>query len=270
MHSKLFKTCFVVMILFIGKATSQEVITVSTENTALVLQTDKDSSLLATYLGKKLKNTDEYAVINSLDKFKVGNDDLFNKREAYVASGSLNLMEPALSVTHSDGNKSAVLQYVSHEVKKIDDNQTLTTIVLKDTRYKFQVTLFYKAYYKEDVIEQWSEIEHKEKGNVVLNKYASANLTLQGKKFFLKNHYSGWGREMLSEEQQLLHGIRTLDSKLGTRSNLLHSSSFMISINKPAEETEGEVIAGSLEWSGNFKIDFETFDEYYLRVVSHN
>lgn len=268
MHSKFFKTCFVVMILFTGKATSQETITISTENTVLVLQTDKDSSLLATYLGKKLKNTDEYAVINSLDKFKVGNDDLFNKREAYVASGSLNLMEPALSVTHSDGNKSVVLQYVNHEVKKIDDNQTLTTIVLKDTRYKFQVTLFYKAYYKEDVIEQWSEIEHKETGNVVLNKYASANLTLQGKKFFLKNHYSGWGREMLSEEQQLLHGIRTLDSKLGTRSNLLHSSSFMISINKPAGETEGEVIAGSLEWSGNFKIDFETFDEYYLRVTA--
>ena len=110
-----------------------------------------------------------------MDKFKPGSDDLYNKREAYVASGSLNLMEPALSVTHSNGDKSVVLKYISFETKNIDNNQTLTSILLKDAHYNFQVTLFYHTYKKENVIEQWSEIKHNEKGNIILNKYASAN-----------------------------------------------------------------------------------------------
>ena len=247
---------------------AQKTFEITTKNNVLVLETDKDNSLLLSYIGKKLKNTAEYSSIQSLDKYKPGSDDLFNKREAYIASGSLNLLEPALTVTHADGNKSTELTFSRVEEKQIDQNRKLTSIVLKDAKYNFEVSLHYLSYFNEDVIEQWVQIVHKEKGDVVLNKYASANLTLSGKKFFLKNHYSGWGREMRSEEQQLLHGIKTIDSKLGTRNNLLNSSSFMISIDQPATEDLGEVVAGSLEWTGNFRLDFETFDEYYLRLTA--
>jgi len=247
---------------------AQKTFEITTKNNVLILETDKDNSLLSSYIGKKLKNTAEYPTIQTLDKYKPGSDDLFNKREAYIASGSLNLLEPALTVTHADGNKSTALTFSRVEEKTIDQNRKLTSIVLKDTKYNFEVKLHYLSYYKEDVIEQWTEIIHQEKSNVILNKYASANLTLNGKKFFLKNHYSGWGREMRSEEQQLLHGIKTIDSKLGTRTNLMNSSSFMISIDQPATEDIGEVIAGSLEWTGNFRLDFETFDEYYLRLTA--
>jgi len=247
---------------------AQQTISITTDKTALVLQTDKDSSLIVTYFGKKLNDAREYAAISSLDKFKVTSDDLYNKHEVYVASGSLNLLEPALSVSHSNGDKSVVLKYISYETKNIDDNQTLTSILLKDDHYNFQVTLFYQTYKKENVIEQWSEIRHHENGNIILNKYASANLTLNAKAFYLQSHYSRYAQEMRDEEQELLHGIFTLDSKLGTRTNLLLSSSFMVSLNKAATETEGEVLAASLEWNGNFKIDFEKFDEYNLRITA--
>lgn len=247
---------------------AQKTIEIATKNNVLILETDKDNTLLSTYIGKKLENASEYPHIQPLDQYKPGSDDLLNKREAYIASGSLNLMEPALSVTHADGNKSTVLTFADVKTDQIDQNRKLTSIVLKDLKYNFQVTLKYLAFYKENVIEQWTEITQHEKGNVVLNKYASANLTLSGRKFFLKSHYSGATREMRSEEQQLLHGIKTIDSKLGTRTNLLHSSSFMVSIDQPATEDLGEVIAGSLAWTGNFKLDFETFDEYYLRITA--
>lgn len=247
---------------------AQHIITIGTKTTILALETDEDSSLVVSYFGKKLKDAGEYAAIRSLDKFRPGNDDLYNKREAYTSSGSLNLLEPALSVTHANNDKSLVLRFISDTVIQINGNQTLMKIVLRDNQYHFQVALLYKAYKEEDVIEQWTEIEHHEPGNVILNKYASANLTIPGQHFYLKSHYSGWGREMFSDEEELLHGIKTLDSKLGTRTNLLHSSSFMVSINNPSTEDEGEVIAGSLEWSGNFRLDFETFDEYYLRITA--
>jgi len=267
----IFKKSLKLFLIFmtIGQSNfAQKTFEITTKNNVLVLETDKDNSLLLSYIGKKLKNTAEYSSIQSLDKYKPGSDDLFNKREAYIASGSLNLLEPALTVTHADGNKSTELTFSRVEEKQIDQNRKLTSIVLKDAKYNFEVSLHYLSYFNEDVIEQWVQIVHKEKGDVVLNKYASANLTLSGKKFFLKNHYSGWGREMRSEEQQLLHGIKTIDSKLGTRNNLLNSSSFMISIDQPATEDLGEVVAGSLEWTGNFRLDFETFDEYYLRLTA--
>ena len=247
---------------------AQKTIEIATRNNVLILQTDQDQALLSTYLGKKLANSSEYPAIQKLDKYKPGSDDLLNKREAYIASGALNLLEPALSVTHADGNKSTVLAFSDVKTEQLDQNRKLTSVILKDPKYNFSVTLKYLAYYNENVIEQWAEITHREKGSVVLNKYASANLTLSGKKFFLKSHYSGATREMRSEEQQLLHGIKTIDSKLGTRTNLLHSSSFMLSIDQPATEDLGEVIAGSMEWTGNFKLEYETFDEYYVRVTA--
>lgn len=247
---------------------AQQQIAIETKHNTLLLSTDTDHALISSYLGKKIANKEEYSIIPTLDKYTPGSDDLYNKREAYIASGSINLLEPGLSVTHADGNKSTVLVFQSVKETEIDPNRKLTAIVLKDPKYNFEVTLNYLSYFEEDVIEQWAEIRHQEKGNVILNKYASANLTLTGKKFFLKNQYSSAMREMRSEEQQLLHGLRTLDSKLGTRTNLLHSSSFMVSIDGPSAEDTGNIIAGSLEWTGNFKLDFETFDDYYLRVTA--
>ncbi|RZK65768.1 MAG: alpha-galactosidase, partial [Pedobacter sp.] len=241
---------------------------IETKNNILLLSTDNENALVSDYFGKRIADIGEYPAISTLDKFKPGSDDLYNKREAYIPSGSTNLLEPALSVTHADGNKSTVLVFEKIQEQQLDANRKLTIITLKDPKYNFQVNLNYLSYFEEDVVEQWAEISHREKGAVTLNKYASANLTLTGRKFFLKNQHSSAMREMRSEEQELLHGIRTLDSKLGTRTNLLHSSSFMVSVNGPSSEETGEVIAGSLEWSGNFKLDFETFDDYFLRITA--
>jgi alpha-galactosidase len=73
---------------------------------------------------------------------------------------------------------------------------------------------------------------------------------------------------MQPEESQLTHGIKTLDSKLGTRANLFMPSVFMVSLNKPAGEDEGEVLFGALEWSGNFREDFEIDPQNNLRIIS--
>ncbi len=234
----------------------------------MVFEVDADRSLRQTYYGSKLTNITEYPHIEALDKIKPGSDDVYNKREAYVSSGTISLLEPALSVTHSDGDKSTALTFVKSETKRIDPNSTQTIIFLKDDIHAFSVKLNFIARSKEDVIEQWAEIVHQENKDIVLNKYASANLTLSGNKFFLKSHHSGWGTEMRSEEQQLLHNIVTLDSKLNTRANLLHSSSFMVSLDQPATEKTGNVLAGTLAYPGNFRIDFENFDEYYMRITA--
>lgn len=241
-------------------------IPIETENNALVLQADDKKNLEIIYFGKKLKNTEEYSQVPA--QFRQSTDDSGILNAAYTASGSRNLVEPAISVTHADGNKSLDLKYVSHQSEKIDDNISLTSIKLKDPVYPFEVTLFYKTYKNENVIEQWTQINHNEKGEVILHKYASANLHIKADEYWLTHYHGQWAKEMRSEETKLTSGIKTLDSKLGTRANLYMPSMFMVSLDKPSAEDEGTVLLGAMEWSGNFRIDLEVDPQHNLRLIA--
>jgi alpha-galactosidase len=242
------------------------IIPVETLHNALVLQTNDNNNLGIVYLGPRLADKNEYAAIPAL--YKQSSDYTGVSNAAYASSGSRNLFEPAITVTHADGNNSLDLQYVRHETKKLDENVSVLTVTMKDPVYNFEVRLFYKTFYNEDVTEQWSEIKHNEKGNVVLQKFASAGLYLKAESFWLRQYHGDWAREMQPEEGRLTHGIKTLDSKLGTRADLFQPPVFMISLDKPATEDEGAVLYGALEWSGNFRIDLELDNQDNLRIVA--
>ena len=247
-------------------APKNAIIAIETKDNALILQTDKTNRLLTQYFGKRLSQPTEYTTIAAQYRFTDDNAGIYN--HAYTPSGSWNMMEPALKVIHSDGSTSLELLYDSHTVQKIDENVTLTSVILKDPTYAVEVTLLYKTYAKENTIEQWSVIKNKEKGAISLEKYASANLYFNADKFYL-NHYHGvWGREMKPEEELLTHGIKVLDSKLGTRANLFQPPSFILSFDKPATEDEGKVMLGTLAWSGNFQMDFEVDTYDNLRLMA--
>ncbi len=242
------------------------IIPVETAETALVLQADKDKNLSIIYFDKKLSNKSEYEQVAGVYKQTGDYTQVLNA--AYTSAGSKNLVEPAITVTHADGNNSLDLRYVSHTVQAQGNNVSLLTVLLKDPIYNFEVTLFYKSFFKQDVIEQWSSIKHTEKGNVTLHKYASANLHIKAKGFWLNQYFGDWAKEMQSEETKITHGIKTLDSKLGTRANLFQPSVFMVSLNKPATEDEGTVLYGALEYSGNFRTDLEVDFQDNLRIIS--
>lgn len=242
------------------------ILPVVTANNALVLQANSKNDLTVIYFGKKLNAASEYEQVPST--YRQGNDYTGLSSSAYTSSGSRNLLEPAISVTHADGNNSLDLRYVSHSNQQMSADVSLLRILLKDPVYNFEVSLFYKSYFKEDVIETWTEISHKEKGEVVLNKYASANLYLKAGSYWLNQYHGDWAREMQPEEAKLTHGIKTLDSKLGTRANLFQPSVFMISLDKPATEDDGSVLYGAMEWSGNFKIDLELDYQDNLRIIA--
>jgi alpha-galactosidase len=73
---------------------------------------------------------------------------------------------------------------------------------------------------------------------------------------------------MQPEESKITHGIKTLDSKLGTRPNLFQPSVFMVSLNGRSTEDNGAVLYGALEYSGNFKTDLELDYQDNLRIIS--
>ena len=215
------KLCFILLSLLVFGKISGQVITIpiETKDNALVLQTDKDNRLWIVYFGNKLLNKSDYEATSQQFHFPDANSGVYNS--AYTAAGTWSLSEPALQVTHGDGNPSTELKYVSFQEKNESENVTTTIIKLIDPVYKLNVDLYYKTWNNENVIEQWTEITNNEKAAVVLNKYASANLFFRDKNFYLTSFQGEYLKEIQQLEEKLSQGIKSIESKLGTRAMLL-------------------------------------------------
>ena len=254
------------------QAQESSLIKIETQNSALVLKVGKNKKLYQTYLGTKLNNSSEYEAVSkeNTKNFVVndGNPLIDLRHSAYPTFGTDNLFEPAIRITHNDGNPSLELEYQNHIIQKIDDNMAELIIKLKDPQYPVFVNLHYKTFYKENVIESWTEIEHNEKKAVMLYNYASSALHLDADQYWLTQFYSDVVEEVRMEESQLTRGIKVIDSKLGVRTNMFASPSFFLSLNSKSGENTGEVIAGTIAWSGNFKYTFDIDNNNELRIIS--
>lgn len=258
---------FILLVFFSLQLRAQFItIPIETNDHAIVLQTDKNNLLRTVYFGKRLLTASEYAASSKVARLDDDNAGIYNA--AYTSAGTWNLTEPAIQVKHNDGNPSLELKYTSHNQDQIDDNTSLTKIVLKDNVYPFQVTLYYKVWKTENVIEQWTEIQHSEKKPVLMQKYASANLYFADCDFYLRTFHGLWAKEMQPVETKLERGMRSIDTKLGARAMLLQSSSFILGFDQPAHENEGDVLLGQIAWSGNFKVDFDVDAYENLRLIA--
>lgn len=254
------------------QAQESSLIKIETQNSALVLKVGKNKKLYQTYLGTKLNNSSEYEAVSkeNTKNFVVndGNPLIDLRHSAYPTFGTDNLFEPAIRITHNDGNPSLELEYQNHTIQKIDDNTAEIIIKLKDPEYPVFVNLHYKTFYKENVIESWTEIQHNEKKAVMLYNYASSALHLDADQYWLTQFYSDVVEEVRMEESRLTRGIKVIDSKLGVRTNMFASPSFFLSLNSKSGENTGEVIAGTIAWSGNFKYTFDIDNNNELRIIS--
>ena len=162
----------------------------------------------------------------------------------------------ALSVTYPDGRLNTEL-YVTGVNQNSNPEISTTEISLKDPVTSLEVKLIYEAYVKEDVIASHSEIINGGKKPVTLTSYASACMNVPGDKFLLTKFHGDWAYEMQVERGLLPYGITSIQTRRGVQATQRTNPSFMLSINADEfSETSGEVIAGALEWTGNYKIDF--------------
>jgi len=233
---------------------SQKQIVIETNNTSLVFSVGKNQKLYQVYLGEKLVNPEDYKTLPNL-------------HEAYVPSGMDNLFEPAIKMLHNDGNPSLELLVTDDKVTR-DGNIVTTSILLKDSKYPVEVRLNFAAFQKENIIKTWTEIKHQEKNPVTLTNFASSMLHWDADKYWLTQFHGDWAQEMRMEESQLTAGIKTIDSKLGTRADMYATPVFFLAKNTPATENSGEVIAGTLGWTGSFQLLFEIDNSNSLRMIS--
>jgi len=99
----------------IGADNERKTIRISTDETDLIYGTAPNGRLYQMYLGDKLKNDADLKHLSPF--FKMGSDGSAGLRggEIYMTSGAEDFFEPALMVTHADGNMSTILTYVLFE-----------------------------------------------------------------------------------------------------------------------------------------------------------
>ena len=248
------------------KATEQKFIRISTDATDLILQVAPNGRLYQSYYGSKLMN--EVDIKNLPYYVHAGSDGSVTPRgwEVYAGSGAEDYFEPAIAITHNDGNPSTILRYVSSERKEITGG-TETIILLRDDKYPVDVTLHYATYPKENIIKTWSEIKHQEKKPVTLWRYASTILYFNNANYFLTEFSSDWAREAQMSTQQLQFGKKILDTKLGSRAAMHVQPFFQLGLEQPAQEQQGNVLVGTIGWTGNFRFTFEIDNVGNLRVI---
>ncbi|MEG1585605.1 MAG: alpha-galactosidase [Bacteroidales bacterium] len=234
-------------------ANSSDYVRIETNNTVMILNAQKGKIPLFVHYGNLVTAMD---IDNSMTGLMT---------EAFPVFGMSALNEPVLQVVHADGNPS--LKMVVEEVTQTVGNEVrLTQILLKDEVYPFYTRLCFKAYPRYDVIEMWTEIFHKEKKTVALQKYASAYIPVDPGNHWL-SHLQGY---MMNEtnlvEEPLLSGSKMIHSRDGIRTSQCSNPSFMVSLDQKPSETGGSVIAGSLAWSGNYKMLFNKSYTHQLNI----
>ena len=184
----------------------------------------------------------------------------------YSGSGNEDYFEPAIAITHNDGKNSTYLYYVSSTTQPVEGG-TQTTINLRDDKYPVDVTLHYVAYPKENVIKTWSEIKHQEKKPIILSTYASTMLYFCNSSYYLTEFGSDWACEARMSNQQLQFGKKVIDTKLGSRAAMHTHPFFEVGLDQPVSEQQGQVLMGTLGWTGNFRFTFEVDNAGNLRVI---
>ena len=220
-----------------------ELVSIETAHTQLLLKVTEKGELRQVRYGVKLDTA-------PFEKSRKRKADAFPVVGGYTENAS------ALGVRYADGNLNTEL-YVAGVGRSSTADVSTTEISLKDYVTDLQVKLIYEAYVKEDVIAVHSEILNGGKKPVTLTNYASASLNVPGEEFLLTQFHGDWAFEMQTERTPVPYGLTSIESRRGVQTTQRENPSFLLSVNaREFSETAGEVIAGALEWSGNYKIDF--------------
>lgn len=230
-------------------------VSINTHHVSLIFGVGDNGRLYQSYMGTRLNHEADFV-------------NLSEGIEAYLTHGMEDYFEPALHIQHSDGNPSTELKYVSHQVTTAADGSQQTVFVLTDDQYPITVRLQFNAYADQDVIVSHTEIVNGEKHSVTLHNFASSLLTFDRRRYLLTEYSGDWASEVNMSQTELNFGKKVLDSKLGSRASMFMPSFFQLSFDGESTETTGDVLVGTLAWTGNYRFTFEVDQHNRLRVLS--
>ena len=240
---------FAALGLMYPMTTTAEVINLATPSTSMVLDAEEGEPLRIVYYGEKLSPVD-------LDNLK---SSPTAHHEAYPVYGINPQGEAALSVTHSDGNRTTQVGVTGVSTRETQDG-SVTTIAMRDKVYPLDINVNYRVRNGYDVIETWVEVVNNEKKDVTLNRFMSGYLPIRNGDVWLSSLYGSWANETQLTEEPLTHGVKMIKNKDGMRNSHTAHGEVMFSLDGKPKENSGRVIGAALCYPGNYKLFVDTDD----------
>ena len=253
----------VLAVILPARAAEPSVITIQTDHTQLVLTVDRNGNLRTRHYGARVADPTRFLVADLAAEQPNGSGPM-----ALPTTGGTSIRTAALHVRYADGNHNTEIYYAGHETRT--KNGVVTTeITLRDPVTALSVKLVYDAYEKEDVILAHTEITNGGRKPVELLDYASSALQFDADRYLLTHTWGGWASEMQVERELLGHDAKVIESRRGVQATQSNNPSFLLSLNTAEfSETAGDVVAGALAWSGNFRLTFDRDDAGRLNVIT--
>ncbi len=235
---------------------SGQLFLLSTQNTSYGMEIYKDK-LLECYWGARLTRPED---IPHGDQLPVEGghyeeeDKKPNVLQSYPPSGGYFFDENCLKITYADGCRDTNLYYDSFRIEREADKETLV-VTLKEVVYPLRVHLYYRVYAGLDVLDRWAEIEWQGDEPIQIEKAGSACCYPPVGRGWRLTHMSGrWAGEYRLERAPLTGGKVVMETRGGESGPY---SCPWFALDRGAGEESGGVWAGSLQWSGNWKIAVE-------------
>ncbi|MEO4796995.1 alpha-galactosidase [Bacteroides uniformis] len=184
--------------------------------------------------------------------------------EEVTVRGGYSITMPMLEAIFKDHVRDIELTYVSSELLTLEGYTTLV-IHQKDKFYPLAVTEYIRVLPEYNLLEKWIEIRNTgKKGDIKIENAQSGTFFLPKNAYEL-THLSGiWGHEYQPNVTKLTQGVKTIQTK-GFRS--FGSSFFAVRPEGEQMETCGDVWFGSLQYSGNWRMDFEKYPQGEVQVT---
>lgn len=271
--------------------------TLHTQNCTYQMKADSFGTLLHTYYGQRVDDSDmSYLIVHkdrgfSGNPYPLGGKDrtysLDVLPQEYSCYGTGDYRISALKVENEDGSRAVSLTYRDYRVHKgkkysipqlpavhvendgTDSQKCISAdsleIILEDESTGIQVTLFYGVLEETDVITRAVKIENGGSGKIRLQKAASMNLDWICGDYEWLTFYGKHNGERNLQRSMLDHGIHAIGSMRGASSH--HYNPFAIVCEKNTDESRGQCFGFSFLYSGEFLMEAEKDQADQTRLI---
>lgn len=261
------------MILFNQETKTFHLKTFKTSYLMKVLET---GHLLHLYWGRPLKSENLDYTVRRKDWFSfIANTDnidafhLESKEQEYPGYGSTDLRSPAIELEFADGTSATDFRYVDYKIVdgkpaleglpatyvEADKEAQTLIITLTDKVKNVDVELSFTVFEEYNAIARSVKVINKSADDVKIQRVLSANVDFKDSKFEMIQLSGSWARERHIIRTPLRIGGQCVESRRGASSHA--QNPFMALVRKDATETNGDVYAMSLVYSGNFLANTE-------------
>ena len=243
------KTLLFAAALFGFMTAGADNVMIQTPHTTMVIKADKGQELRQAYYGDR---------ITEAEAAQLAEAGIDLNTAAYPTFGQTDMVQlPALQVVHTDG-QLVLYPTVDQVSASKEGNGTVTTITMTDKKYPVTVKVFYKTYSSCDIIETWTEISHREKKAIRLQRFDSGHLAFPQGNAWMMHYHGDWSAEFYPTTEPITQGVKTIRNSDGDRNAHIDAPEIMISLDGKPQENAGKVIGAALCWSGNFELRLNT------------